>query len=212
MHRQTVALAIAITLRLSSSASAQPLESSPRTQTDFSRVRLKVGDHVYVLDPERKVEVSGRLTRLSADELSVDGYQFVPKPGLKVERDGDTIWDGAALGSSSGDSSGGSPTVPFISSRPGSGAVHERARTCRRCSRGSRDAASLDETVRIHMVPLVHLSASSVDSGRELRAAAEPARSLTARLSSLADANRRRVPIRRRRETTGRLGRREGWC
>jgi hypothetical protein len=98
MHRQTVALAIAITLRLSSSASAQPLESSPRTQTDFSRVRLKVGDHVYVLDPERKVEVSGRLTRLSADELSVDGYQFVPKPGLKVERDGDTIWDGAALG------------------------------------------------------------------------------------------------------------------
>ncbi len=90
MHRHTVALAIALSLRLSSSASAQPLDSSVRTQTDFSRIRLKVGDLVYVTDPERKVEVSGRLTSLAADELSVDGYQFVPKPGLKVERSGDT--------------------------------------------------------------------------------------------------------------------------
>jgi hypothetical protein len=98
MHRHTVALAIALTLRLSSSVSAQPLESATRTQPDFSRIRLKVGDHIYVSDPERKVEISGRLTSLSADELSVDGYQFAPKPGLKIERSGDTIWDGATLG------------------------------------------------------------------------------------------------------------------
>ena len=99
MDRRIVGPAIGLTVLLSWPASAQPLASSPRsTQTDFSRVRLKVGDHIYVSDPERKVEIIGRLTSLSADELSVDGYQFVPKPGLKIERSGDTIWDGAALG------------------------------------------------------------------------------------------------------------------
>jgi hypothetical protein len=97
MHR-----VIALAIVLSSSAAAafgQPLESSwSRTQTDFSRVRAKVGDHLYITDPERRVEISGRVTSLSAGEITVDGHRFVPGPGLKIERAGDTVWDGAALG------------------------------------------------------------------------------------------------------------------
>jgi hypothetical protein len=96
MRRLIAVLVAGGALLTCSPASAQPLTSS--TPLDFSRVRLKVGDLIYVTDPERKVEVSGRLTSLSADALSVDGYRFTPRPGLKVERSGDTIWDGAAYG------------------------------------------------------------------------------------------------------------------
>src|SRR5437870_102098 len=97
MPRKTVGVAIAVAF-LSSSVSAQPLQSLPPTQTDFSHTRLKIGDLAYVTDPDRKVEVSGVLTKLSNDELTIDGYRFHPTPGLKVERGGDTIWDGAAIG------------------------------------------------------------------------------------------------------------------
>lgn len=98
MHRHTVALAIAVSLPLSSSASAQPLESSARTETDFTRLHAKIGDVLYVSDPDRKIEISGRLTSRTVDEITINGYRFIPRPGLKIERDGDTIWDGAALG------------------------------------------------------------------------------------------------------------------
>ena len=81
---------------LSTSASGQPLMSSPpATQFDFHRLRARVGDWLYVTDPDRSVEVSGRVTGVSDQELTIDGYRFTPKPGLKVERRGDSIWDGA---------------------------------------------------------------------------------------------------------------------
>jgi hypothetical protein len=99
MHRRTVTLGVALTLLLSPSASAQPLQSSPPpVQTGFGRMRARLGDFLYVNDPDRKVEISGRLASLSDRELSIDGYRFAPKPGLKIERRGDTIWDGALLG------------------------------------------------------------------------------------------------------------------
>jgi hypothetical protein len=82
-----------------STASAQPImDSPPATQTDFHKMRVRVGDRLYVSDPDRGVEVSGRVTSLSDGELTIDGYRFTPKPGLKIERQGDTIWGGAALG------------------------------------------------------------------------------------------------------------------
>ena len=84
---------------LSSSASGQPLLSSPpATQSDFHRLRARVGDFLYVTDPDRRVEVSGRVTSLSDQELTIDGYRFTPKPGLKIERSGDSIWNGAVTG------------------------------------------------------------------------------------------------------------------
>jgi hypothetical protein len=98
MHLRVLALAIAF-LSGSAAAIGQPLESSwSPTQTDFRGVRAKVGDHLYITDPDRRVEISGRVTTLSAGEITVDGQRFVPRPGLKIERAGDTIWDGGALG------------------------------------------------------------------------------------------------------------------
>jgi hypothetical protein len=91
MGRKTIVVPISVAF-LSSSASAQPLQSSPpRTETDFSDTRLKIGDPAYVTDPERKVEVSGVLTTLSKDALTIDGYRFAPTPGLKVERSGGVL-------------------------------------------------------------------------------------------------------------------------
>lgn len=93
-------LFVASTLLASRAVGAQPAvwSSPPATQTDFHRLRARVGDHLYVTDPDRRVEISGRVTSLSDHELTIDGYQFVPKPGLKIERFGDTVWDGATLG------------------------------------------------------------------------------------------------------------------
>jgi hypothetical protein len=74
------------------------MSSPPATQFDFHRLRARVGDWLYVTDPDRSVEVSGRVTGVSDQELTIDGYRFTPKPGLKVERRGDSIWDGAVGG------------------------------------------------------------------------------------------------------------------
>lgn len=71
--------------------------SRAAAQADFTSVKIKPGDVIYVTEPSG-VEVSGRLGRLSAAELSIDGYTFRPGPGLKIERRGDSIWDGAAAG------------------------------------------------------------------------------------------------------------------
>jgi hypothetical protein len=93
------ALAIVICAAIPVRASAQPLTSSPpATQSNFQRMRARVGDVLYVTDPDRRVKVSGRVTSLSDQELTIDGYQFTPRPGLKIERSGDSIWDGATLG------------------------------------------------------------------------------------------------------------------
>ncbi len=69
-------------------AAAALLAATPvcAQSTDFHRLRARIGDQLYVTDPERRVEISGRLTSLSDDELTIDGYRFGPKAGLKVER------------------------------------------------------------------------------------------------------------------------------
>lgn len=65
---------------------------------DFSALRAGVGDRVYVTDPATGVEVGGRITALTPAALSIDGYTFNPVPGLRIERPGDPIWDGTAIG------------------------------------------------------------------------------------------------------------------
>jgi hypothetical protein len=83
------ALAIVMCAALPTSASAQD---------DFSRLKAKLGQIVYVTDGNTGIEVSGPLTGLSPSELSIDGYRFEPQRGMKIERRGDSLWNGAAIG------------------------------------------------------------------------------------------------------------------
>lgn len=93
--RTVVLLAIVISLVQPLAAQSPP----PLAATeDFSRLTLKVGDTVYVTDLTSGVEVNGRLSTISEQSLSIDGYRFSAGPNLKIERRGDPIWDGAAIG------------------------------------------------------------------------------------------------------------------
>ncbi len=83
-------------------AIAIPATVAAQPAPDFSALRLKVGDTIYVNDAANGVEVSGPLKTLTARELSIDGYTFRPAPGLTIERRGDSIWNGAAWGFSLG--------------------------------------------------------------------------------------------------------------
>jgi hypothetical protein len=84
---------------LGSIASAQPpVPPQDATDADFRQVRLKVGDFIYVRDLERNVQVSGPLKSISPDEVAIDGYRFAPAANLVIDRAGDPIWNGAAIG------------------------------------------------------------------------------------------------------------------
>lgn len=82
-----------------STAGAHPnVPQVDATPADFSRLRLKIGDFIYVKNPGQNVEVSGPLKSLSPHELTIDGYRFAPTAGLEIDRAGDAIWNGAAIG------------------------------------------------------------------------------------------------------------------
>lgn len=85
-------LAIASFVALSSSS------LTAQTGPDFSKLKIKIGDTIYVTDRRSGVEVSGPLTRVSPSELSIDGYAIKAAPGLKIERRGDPVWDGLLMG------------------------------------------------------------------------------------------------------------------
>lgn len=70
-------------------------------QSDFTSLRIKPGDFIYVTSPSG-LQVSGTLETVAADSLSLAGHTFTPEPGLKIERRGDPIWDGAAIGAGVG--------------------------------------------------------------------------------------------------------------
>jgi hypothetical protein len=72
--------------------------ATAQTAPDFSTLRLKVGDTIYVTDTATGVEVSGPLKTFAPAQLSIDGYVFTPVPGLRIDRPGDPIWDGALIG------------------------------------------------------------------------------------------------------------------
>ena len=105
-------------LLLSANAEAQtwadlkvgPYRDSPkvgpysRTQPqppDFGELPVKTGDVVYVTEPTG-TEIAGRVTTLSSSLLEIDGHQFMPLAGLKIERRGDPLWDGVVIGLLSG--------------------------------------------------------------------------------------------------------------
>jgi hypothetical protein len=74
---------------------------SALAQSDFSNLKIKPGDIVYVTDATG-VEVSGPVTSLAPSLLSIGSHSFAPMPGLKIERRGDPIWDGAVYGALAG--------------------------------------------------------------------------------------------------------------
>jgi hypothetical protein len=71
--------------------------SSASAQSDFSGLATKPGDYIHITDPSG-VEVSGRVSRVSPLALAIDKYEFKPQPGLKIERPGDSLWNGALIG------------------------------------------------------------------------------------------------------------------
>ena len=77
-------------------AVAIPDAAAAQTAPDFSMLRLKVGDTIYVTDLETGVEVSGALKTLTAAGLSINGYSFTPGSGLTIERAGEVAAAGAA--------------------------------------------------------------------------------------------------------------------
>lgn len=71
--------------------------SPARAQPDFSGLKVRPGDFVYVTDASGVV-VGGPLTKLSPLVLTIDGHEFKPAPGLKIERLGDSLWNGTLIG------------------------------------------------------------------------------------------------------------------
>jgi hypothetical protein len=72
--------------------------AAAQTAPDFSALRVKVGDRLYVTNEETGVEVNGLLEMISGGQLAIDGYVFTPGPALTIKRSGDAVWDGAAIG------------------------------------------------------------------------------------------------------------------
>jgi hypothetical protein len=68
-----------------------------QTAPDFSALRARVGDQIVVTSAEG-VEIGGRVTKISPSALSIDGYEFTPAEAVKIERPGDSLWNGAAIG------------------------------------------------------------------------------------------------------------------
>jgi hypothetical protein len=66
------------------------------TAPGFARLHVARGQRVFVTDGG--VTVSGIVTGVKPDTLSAGGRDFKPAAGLKIEKEGDPVWDGAAYG------------------------------------------------------------------------------------------------------------------
>ena len=86
-------LVCGIGFALASSAAVAAAQTAP----DFSALRARVGDQIVVTSAEG-VEIGGRVTKISPSALSIDGYAFTPEEAVKIERPGDSVWNGAAIG------------------------------------------------------------------------------------------------------------------
>ena len=66
-------------------------------QTDFSGIRLNVGDEVFVTRASG-LETRGTVKNVSPTVLTFDGTSVSPEPGLRIERGGDSLWNGVLWG------------------------------------------------------------------------------------------------------------------
>jgi hypothetical protein len=69
--------------------------------TDFTQAAIHLGDTIVVVKVDG-TEVRGHVTGLTAQQITIGGYQFTAEPGLKIERDGDPLWNGIGIGGSIG--------------------------------------------------------------------------------------------------------------
>ena len=63
----------------------------------FTALDVHPGDYVFVTDAEG-VEVSGLLREASTRSVTIGDYTLTPRDTLRIERRGDSVWDGAAKG------------------------------------------------------------------------------------------------------------------
>lgn len=66
-------------------------------QSDFTTMKALPGDRVFVVQPNG-VEVSGVLAEMSPGEIRIDRYTFMPEAGMRIDRQGDSVWSGALIG------------------------------------------------------------------------------------------------------------------
>ena len=71
--------------------------SRAAAQTDFTTLPLAPGDKIIITDASG-IEVGGPLTTIDRAMLTIGKYQFAAEPGLKIERSGDSLVNGIAIG------------------------------------------------------------------------------------------------------------------
>ena len=75
--------------------------SNVSAQADFSGLTLRIGDVVQVTESSGYT-TTGRLADMTSSRVVVSAREFAPAPGLRIERLGDRVWDGAAMGAGIG--------------------------------------------------------------------------------------------------------------
>jgi len=72
--------------------------SAPTTSAplDITRLKLKRGQRVWIT--ESGITLAGSIVDLTSDRILVDSHEFDTRASLRIEREGDPIWDGAGVG------------------------------------------------------------------------------------------------------------------
>jgi hypothetical protein len=70
-------------------------------QADFSVLPVEAGDRVRVTPPSG-AQVIGNVSEVQPRLLRIDQYRFEPEPGLRIDREGDSLWNGFVIGAAIG--------------------------------------------------------------------------------------------------------------
>jgi len=82
------------------------LSASPAYgQTDFTGLKAKTGDIVYVTRATGTT-ISGPLGAVSSSSITVNQETIPYEPGLKIAREGDRLWNGTIIGAGIGVAAG----------------------------------------------------------------------------------------------------------
>lgn len=67
-------------------------------QADFTTAPVQVGDSIRVTLPSSRTTVSGQLTAITPQSLTVGNRRIDHEPGLRVAREGDSLGNGMLIG------------------------------------------------------------------------------------------------------------------
>jgi hypothetical protein len=70
----------------------------PAHAQDFTFLRVRAGQIVRVTEAGTGVRIIGPVTSVTRDAIRVGDREFAPGAGLKIERRGDALWNGALIG------------------------------------------------------------------------------------------------------------------